>query len=168
MTEHNAVGVLLTKEHKARSGSAMQRHIAAIESGNVTKTNVIGLRKAVNHVARLAGGWSGNRSNATREEVNVALATLERCKPMVRGDLHASGVRLITDKRYKTRLESVADKIAALQGFSLVGFEEVRDCQYVPVYLAYGNAGTFRFYSVPWQSALAYGLESGPQLMGGV
>jgi hypothetical protein len=143
----------------------MQRHIAAIESGNVTKTNVIGLRKAVNHVARLVRGWPGNRSNATREEVNAALDAPERCKPIVRGDLHASGVRLLTDKRYKKRLESVADKIAAMQGFSLVGFEEVRDCQYMPIYMLWGNAGTFRFYSVPWQTAMHCGLESGPQLL---
>lgn len=146
--------------------TAMQRHLAAIQSGNVTKTNVIGLRKALNHVERLRRGWSGNRSAATADEVRAALDALEARKPIVRGELHASGVRLITDKRYRKRLEPVADKVAALQGFSLVGYTEVHSCHFVPVYMAWGNAGTFRFYSIPWQSAYAFGLEGGPHLVG--
>lgn len=145
--------------------NAMRRHILAIESGNVTKTNVIGLRKALNHVERLRQGWSGNRSNATLDETRAALEALERRKPLVRGELHASGVRLLTDKRYKKRLASVADKIAALQGFCLVDFVEIADCQYTPVFEAWGDAGTFRFYSIPWQTAYWKGLEGGPQLM---
>lgn len=145
--------------------TAMQRHLAAIESGNVTKTNVIGIRKAVNHVERLRRGWSGNRSNATADEVRAVLDALEARKPIVRGELHASGVRLITDKRYRKRLEPVADKVAALQGFSLVGYQEIDRCHFVPVYMAWGNAGTFRFYSIPWQTAHYAGLEGGPHIL---
>lgn len=145
--------------------NAMQRHLAAIESGNVTKTNVIGLRKALNHVSRLQSGWSGNRCAATFEEVDSAMAALAKHKPIVRGELHASGVKLLTDKRYRKRLEPVADKVAALQGFSLVGFEEVERNKFAPVYMAWGNAGTFRFYSIPWQTALYSGLEGGPHVL---
>lgn len=147
--------------------SAMQRHLAAIESGNVTKTNVIGIRKGLNHVTRLARGWSGNRSSATADEVRACLDALERCKPLVRGELHASGVRLLTDKRYRKRLEPVADKVAALHGFRLVGYQETADCQFTPIYEAVGTAGAFRFYSVPWQTA-AYcdGLDGGPHILG--
>lgn len=145
--------------------SAMSRHLEAIESGMVTKTNVIGLRKALNHVARLRRGWSGNNSKATAQDVQQALEALERCVPIVRGELHASGVRLITSPRYRKRLACVAGQIAALQGFSLVGFEEYHDCQHVPVYRAWGSGGTFDFYNVPWQAAMAYGLESGPVIL---
>lgn len=147
--------------------NAMQKHLAAIKAGQVTKTNVIGLRKAVNHVERLRQGWSGNRCAATAEQVAEAMEALEARKPIVRGELHASGVRLITDKRYRKRLEPVAAQIAGLQGFSLVGFHEITRTHSVPIYLAWGNRGSFRFYAIPWQTAFAFGLESGPQLLEG-
>lgn len=162
--ERNGCGRVLEAEHKRRTGTAMQRHIAAIESGNVTKTNVIGIRKALNHVDRIASGWSGNRSNATAEEVRAALDALERCKPIVRGELHESGVRLLTGGRYAKRLERVADKVAALEGFSLVGYNTLRTGYSVPVYSAWGGAGAFRFYVIPWQSADMVGMESGLHL----
>jgi hypothetical protein len=145
--------------------NAMQRHLADIESGNVTKTNVIGLRKALNHVTRLARGWSGNRCAATADEVRAALDALERHKPLVRGDLHASGVRLLTDKRYRKRLEPVADKVAALHGFRLVGYQETADCQHAAIFEAVGTAGAFRFYSIPWQTALYSDLDGGPHIL---
>lgn len=165
-TESSPVGAALNSQNDAVKGGAMARHIAAIRSRNVTKRNVIGLRKAINHVDRLASGWSGNRSNATFAEVDSAMAALAECKPMVRGDLHASGVRILTDKRYAKRLAPVADKIAKLMSFHLVGFECIKTGYHVPIYEADTQAGNFRFYVIPWQSANAYGLESGPTLLG--
>lgn len=151
-----------------KNGTAMGRHLAAIESGNVTKTNVIGLRKACNHVAQLRKGWSGGRCAATPDEVGAAMVALERHKPFVRGELHASGIKLLTDRRYKKRLESVADRVAKLHSFSLVGFIEYAACNFAPVYVAFSEAGYFRFYNIPWQAALVYGIEGGPVIVRGV
>lgn len=166
--ESMAVGRVLNATNAKAGKSAMARHMAAIASGNVTKTNVIGLRKACNHVGRLRQGWSGNRSHATADEVREAMAALERHKPMVRGELHASGVKLLTDRRYKKRLEHVADRIATLHSFSLVGFHEYAACTFVPVYMAYSDRGYFRFYNIPWQTAMACGIEGGPVILRGV
>ena len=163
--ENNACGRLLATQNAKSARTAMGRHMAAIASGNVTKTNVIGLRKACNHVERLAKGWSGNRCAATPSEVAAALEALEAKTPIVRGELHESGVRLLTDRRYRKRLEPVADKIAALQGFCLVGFHDVERGQFTPVYRAYGSAGTFDFYNVAWQVAVAFEIEGGPHIL---
>lgn len=166
--ERNAIGRSLNATNAKAAKTAMGRHMAAIESGNVTKTNVIGLRKAVVSVERQRRGWSSNRITATGDEVDAALAALETKRPIVRGELHESGVKLLTDRRYKRRLESVADRIAELQGFSLIGFYEVNShaIAFVPVYRAFGNAGCFDFYNVPWQAAMAFGIEGGPHIVG--
>lgn len=166
--ENNGCGRALDAANKAVKGGVMARHMAAIVSGNVTKSNVIGLRKAINHVARLEARYSGNRSNATPQEVRDALAALERVKPIVRGDLHESGVRLVTSPRYRKRLERVAETVEFLQEFRLVGFDRLGDkCLHsVPVYRAVAsNGGWFEFRNVPWQSAVALGEDSGPVIL---
>lgn len=165
--ENTAVGRVLNATNSKSAGTAMKRHFMAIACGNVTKTNVIGLRKACNHVARLRQGWSGNRCAATPDEVAGAMRALEANKPLVRGDLHASGLKLLTDRRYKKRLEHVADRIATLHGFSLVGFHEYAACTFAPVYMACSDRGYFRFYNVPWQAALACNIEGGPHILRG-
>jgi hypothetical protein len=142
-----------------------KRHLDAINSGQVEKTNVIGIRKVLNHAWRLRHGYSGNRCNATVEDGAALVAALVAGRPLVRGDLHASGVRTITDKRYAKRLASVADKVAALHGFRLVGFQEVGGGHHLPIYMAVGTAGPFKFFHVPWQGAEGYGLEAGPHLV---
>lgn len=164
--ENTGVGRVLDAANAKAGQTAMYRHMAAIACGNVTKTNVIGLRKALNHVWRLRHGWSGNRCAATPDEVDGALRVLAAHPPIVRGDLHASGVKLLTDRRYRKRLESVADRIAKLNGFCLVGFHDIERGHFVPVYRAYGYGGSFDFYNVPWQAAMAYGIEGGPHIVG--
>ena len=148
------------------TSKAVAAHLAAIESGNVTKTNVIGIRKALNAAWRISRGYSGGRCNATPQDAAALIEALERRKPIVRYDLHASGVRILTGKRYAKRLAPVADKIAALMGFSLVGYEDVGRGQYIPIYEAWGYAGKFLFRVIPWQTANYLGLESGPVIIG--
>ena len=131
----------------------MQTHLAAINAGEVTKTNVIGLRKALNHVARLRAGWSGNRSSATAADADAILASLAAKQPRVIGELHDSGVRVLTNKRYAKRwTANHAAVIAGLQGFRLVDFYEINRAHVTPVYLATGAAGSFQFVNIPWQS----------------
>lgn len=142
----------------------MNKHLAAIESGNVTKTNVIGIRKALNHEWRVHRGYDRQSLSLHGPELRETMAALHMRKPIVRGELHASGVRLLTDRRYRKRLESVQHVIEGLQGFSLVRFDDIGRGHHIPVYMAWGNAGSFLFRNIPWQSALAYGLESGPTI----
>lgn len=139
-----------------------KRHMKAICSGEVGKTNVIGLRKVLNHTWRIQRGWSGNRVNVTPEEAGQLESALERCQPKVTGELHASGLKLLQDRRYRKRLEPVADIIANLDCFRLIGFTEAGDTNghHVPVYRAIAKDGKkFTFYNVAWQSG-----GDGPQL----
>jgi len=143
--------------------SAVQRHRLAIASGIVTKTNVIGIRMAANHVARIRAGWSGNRSNATPAEVDSIFAALAEKEPLVRGDLHASGVRIVKAKRWAKRFNAEQTQvIATLHGFRLVRFDWTDESHCTPVFRAVGESGSFLFRNVPWQTAAYSGGESGP------
>jgi hypothetical protein len=144
----------------------MARHMSAIASGNITKTNVIGLRKVMNHVWRLRQGLDGNRCAATLGDTVEAEKVIQHFMPIVRGELHESGVKLLTDRRYRKRLESVADKVAKLEGFRLIGFLDIERGNFTPIYRAFGGAGSFDFYNVSWQTAYALGVESGPHIIG--
>lgn len=138
-----------------------QKHFDAVTSGQVTATNIIGIRKILNHVTRIEAGWSGNRCNATPGDADKLLSAIHKCAPLVRGDLHSSGVRLLTNKRYARQLANVADKIAALNGFSLVDYiAPGQGYHWFPVYRATGDAGSFTFYYVPWQSG-----GNGPEII---
>lgn len=143
--------------------TAMQRHLDAIASGQVTASNIIGIRKAANHVARLRQGWSGYRSNATPAEVTAAFQALAKGEPLVRGESHAAGVRVLNNRRYANRWTAQERRvIETLHGFRLAGFECLDDSHHVPVFRALGETGSFLFRNVPWQSADALGVESGP------
>lgn len=147
--------------------SAMQKHLDAIAAGSVTATNVIGLRKAANHVARLRAGWSGNRSSATQAEVDAAFDALAKYEPVVRGDLHASGVRLLTNKRWAKRFDAAqTDVIRTLHGFRLVRFDLIDAAHVTPVYRACGETGSFLFRNIPWQTvSFRPDLQSGPTVL---
>jgi hypothetical protein len=141
-----------------KSTRPANRHAVAIASGNVDKSNVIGLRKAINADARRSARLSVSPSSPKLQgaELAATLDLLAQREPLVRGELHASGVRLLTDKRYAKRLQPVAEIVATLDGFRLVRFDWLDDLHCFPVYRAIGRAGSFLFRSLPWQ-AVAYG-----------
>jgi hypothetical protein len=150
--------------------STAKKHLDAIASGRVTKSNVIGIRKAINHVERLRAGWSGNRSNVTPEQCDEIEAALERRQPLVIGELHESGLALLRSKRYAKRLANYVDVIGNLKAFHLVRFDRIgRDGSHaVPVYRATaGGENFFYFRNVPWQTAWTSGEESGPVIVKG-
>ncbi len=150
--------------------NTFQRHLDAIAGGTVTKSNVIGIRKAINHVERLRAGWSGNRSNVTPEQCDTLETALERRQPLVIGALHESGLALLRSKRYAKRLANYADVIANLKAFHLVRFDRIGNGgRYaVPVYRATaGGENYFYFRNIPWQSAWTSGEESGPVIVRG-
>jgi hypothetical protein len=143
--------------------STAQKHLSAITAGEVTKSNVIGIRKAMNHVARLRAGWSGNRSNATALDVSRMVEALRMVEPrVVDGALCASGLKLLQSPRYAKRLAPVADIIAALDTFRLVRFDPIGDGLHViPIYRATATDGrSFLFRNIPWQSG-----GNGPEIV---
>lgn len=143
-----------------------KKHMKAICGGSVEKTNIIGLRKIFNAQWRKDMGYSVSRvaPNVTAKEVADLHRALERNQPKVTGELHASGLKLLQDRRYRHRLEDVRDIIANLDCFRLIGFTEIdTGCgggNHYPVYRAIAKDGRkFTFYNVPWQSG-----GDGPQL----
>jgi hypothetical protein len=148
-------------------GDTAKRHMKAICGGEVTKSNVIGLRKAFNHVERLKRGWSGNRSAVTIEEADKLRAELERHQPRVVGELHESGLKLLRSPRYKKLW--TPHQAAAIEGatfFRLIGFVLIDSTHYAPAYRVFTKAGpAFAFYHVPWQAALGGQAEAGPHVL---
>lgn len=150
--------------------TAAQRHLAAIAFGAVTKSNVIGIRKAINHVERLRAGWSGNRSNVTPAEADAIEAALADREPAIADTaLHNSGLKLLRSPRWRKRFSE--EQLAIINDrhvlFSLVRFDRIgpRGMYAVPVYRAASFGGSFLFRNIPWQSASAYGEESGPTIV---
>lgn len=142
-----------------------QKHLEAIAAGSVTKTNVIGLRKALNTYARKTGGWSLSTTapKVTAKELRRALNELAKRKPLVSGELHDTGVALLTNRRHRRKLESVQPIVENLKAFRLLGFDFIgRQGAYaVPVYQAESTDGkTFTFRNIPWQSG-----GNGPEIL---
>lgn len=132
-------------------------HLMAVQAGEVTRTNVIGIRKALNAEARRVAGFSIGCTSPKINGTDLAHIEreLERVQPRVLGELHDSGKALLEGKRYRKRLEPVADIIADLEGFRLVRFDRLgRYDEYaVPVYKAEARDGrSFEFRVIPWQS----------------
>jgi hypothetical protein len=139
-----------------------KKHMRAICSNAVEKTNIIGLRKILNAQWRKDNGYSVSRvaPNVTAKEVADLQREMEHHQPKVVGALHDSGLKLLQDRRYRHRLDSVRDIIANLDCFRLIGFTEIGRGNHYPVYRAIAKDGRkFTFYNVPWQSG-----GDGPQL----
>lgn len=154
-----------------------EKHMAAIESGEVSKTNVIGIRKAINHAERLRAGLSGNRSSVTVGEAMALRRALVDNRPKVTGELHETGLAVLRNRRYAKRWKAWQQQaIDAADHFRLVGFDLIgrRGAHAVPVYALWskvppkgdamddGTYEAFHFRNVPWQTAQYEGEESGP------
>ncbi len=142
--------------------NAIQKHIEAIKAGAVTKTNIIGIRKVFNADNRRRAGYSVSRTapTFTGEELRELAATIHEIAPVVQGELHDSGVKVLTSPRYRKQLQSVSDRIeSGIQAFRLVDYWEERGNVY-PVYQVQTPRGFFRFFNIPWQSG-----GKGPELL---
>lgn len=137
----------------AKKLSALQRHMATIKTGEITKTEVIGIRKAMNaYELDISRHW---KSDIDNKELTRCLELLAEVKPLVKGDLHDSGKELLQRKRYRRHLESVAEIVEDISHFRLVGYEQRGQhvLKAFPVYRCYNHKGkSFPFYVVPWQS----------------
>lgn len=140
-----------------------ERHMAAIISGKVDRTNIIGIRKALNHVARISRGWPGNRCNVTIEQADNLLDAIHKHHPRVTGDLHESGLAVLRNRRYAKRwIDRQSDIIANLERFHLISYD-MPGMYATPIYRAIAaNGDSFTFINVPWQSG-----GNGPEIISG-
>lgn len=144
---------------------SLKAHYDAIKAGQVTKTNIIGLRKFINRMERWGNGWSGHKlTESDANDIFDVEQSLQRVSPVVVGELHDSGLALLRSPRYKKRWDdyqrSVIDELCA---FRLVRFERIgsRGQYAVPVYNAVGfNGRSFLFWNIPWQSG-----GNGPEIV---
>lgn len=140
-----------------------KRHMAAICSDAIAKTNIIGLRKAFNAFERSRAGYSVSRTapNITADEYSALERAVEEKQPRVVGELHDSGIKLLQNPRNARRLAPVADIIADLACFRLIGFGWLDATHCVPQYRAIARDGRkFAFQNVPWQSG-----GNGPEIL---
>jgi hypothetical protein len=151
---------------KQTSEKSIRRHLAAVQSGTVTKTNVIGIRKAINELERNA--W--NPPELTDALFDLECAMQER-RPRVAGELHESGLKVLRNPRYAKRWTDAQRAIInyPLLEFRLVRFDRVgsRGRYSIPVYQAIGDErmGSFTFRNIPWQTAYYLGEEDGPRVV---
>jgi len=155
--------------------NAMQKHLKAITSGTVTKTNMIGIRKAINHIERLNNRWSGNHIAATYDEVSAVEQALHDHRPRVIGELHDTGIKLLQSPRYRKRWQPWQKlAIDAIDHFRLARYDRIG--QYgeysVPVYEVWAKTPpkgdvvdgssyqAFSFRNIPWQSG-----GNGPEIV---
>lgn len=133
-----------------------QKHLAAVKSGEISKSNVVGIRKALNAGLRADDGLSNSCtspewSDQERYEIDLALREF---RPRVVGELHDSGLKLLHSRRYAKRLAWQASRIVRIDHFRLCWFSAI-DCLHVaPVYEACALSGSpmFRFRNIAWQS----------------
>lgn len=148
---------------KMTSLKSIARHMAAVTAGKVEKTNVIGIRKAINAMER--GNWPAAMIDA-QFELEQAIA--ER-RPTVAGALHETGLKVLQNPRYKKRWSQRQQlTIANLDHFELIRFDRIgRGFRYsVPVYRAVSRSGgSFAFRNIPWQTAHYEGLDDGPRVV---
>lgn len=136
-------------------GKAIQKHIEAVKSGYVTRTNVIGIRKALNAYERIKRGYSVSMTQPemSDSELLQLSAALRDCEPVVTGQLVETGIRVLNNKRYRRQLERVSDILPDIKQFRLIGFEYSGQCQLTPKYRAIaGNGDSFGFINPSWQS----------------
>jgi len=145
------------------TAKTLARHLDAIVSGRVDKTNVIGMRKAINLAERKSGGWSVPKHAPTLAQTFVLEEALAVHEPTVMGELHDTGLALLRSRRYAKRLAPVADIIHGSHvAFRLVRYDRIgRHDEYaVPVYRCVGFGKSFLFRNIPWQSG-----GNGPEIL---
>lgn len=132
----------------------IDKHLAAIRSGTVTQSNIIGLRKAINADERRRQGLSTSRTcpNVTSADVFEAIDAIRLHQPRADSALTESGKARLRDKRYAKRWnDSQRRTIETLTHFTLCGFTEFNRSA-IPIWRVHGTSGSFRFINPSWQS----------------
>jgi hypothetical protein len=150
---------------KMTSLKSIARHKAAVQSGKVEKTNVIGIKKAIGAIER--GEWPAAVIDALFELEQ----TIAECRPVVVGSLHDTGLKVLRNPRYAKRWNDAQRAIInyPLLQFRLIRFDRLgeRGRYSVPVYQAIGDErmGSFAFRNIPWQTARFEKLDDGPRVV---
>lgn len=146
--------------------STFKKHLAAIERGEVTGSNVIGLKKATSAFERKSAGYSisSTAPDWSAVEMQEMAKSLKVFRPRVKGKLYDSGVKQLRNRRYAKRwTEFQRSVIDRLDHFRLLGIISIGRHSYAAVFEACAADGqSFCFYNVPWQTADAEGIEGGP------
>lgn len=146
-----------------------KKHLDAINSGMITKTNVVGIRKLLNSLWRQDRRYSTSCTSPKASFADAAeiVTAIYKMQPLVNFELAQSGLKLLRDKRHAKRLESVQSIIDRIEKFQLIDFQEFRTdsgALHYPIYRAIAlNGDGFDFYNIPWQSG-----GNGPVILGSV
>jgi len=141
------------------SDKTYRAHLTAIHSGQVTATNVIGIRKAINARAwcDLVRRYHG-KLPMTAYQLSEIRAAIYRKRPRVTGTLHETGLAVLRNPRYRKRFDERQTSIihAPDAHFTLEGFEWITERTVTPVYAVWARQGDvlqgFTFRNIPWQS----------------
>lgn len=148
---------------KVTSLKSIARHMAAVQSGVVEKTNVIGIRKAINSMEQ------GRETDTTTQAIFQLEQAIAERRPTVAGALHDSGLKVLRNPRYAKRWTQRQQlTISNLDHFELLRFDRIgRGFRYsVPVYRAVSRSGgSFAFRNIPWQTAWTMNLDDGPRVV---
>lgn len=154
------------------------RHKAAVTDGRIERTNVIGIRKALNEMER-----SRNNPAELIDALFDLTEAIAEHRPTVAGELHDSGLKVLRNPRYAKRWTAEQQiAIDTLDHFTLIRFDWIgpRGAHVVPVYAVWAKvppvAGVdpfppgvtyqaFAFRNIPWQSAWSLGEEDGPRVV---
>lgn len=149
---------------------SLSAHLTAICAGAVTRTNVIGLRKAVMATER-AFQWGGSwarKAHPSRADIHDVDVALRNHCPRVTGELHDGGVKVLRNPRYAKRWTPAQAAIIASPdlAFYLARLDIVRG-EYgfvcVPVYRVFADGpASFYFRNIAWQSG-----GNGPEIVEG-
>lgn len=141
------------------------RHLAAVRSCIIDKSNIIGIRRMISQSERKARGWSIGSTACVvpLDDLDTLESEIARMHPTARGELHKGGVSVLTNPRYKKRLENVRHIVDTVSRFDLLRFERIgnhgQNC--VPVWRAINRDGqSFVFRHIPWQSG-----GNGPEIL---
>jgi hypothetical protein len=148
--------------HKATCAT-LARHLTAINSGRVTRSNVIGMRNLINAAEKSADGWH-IRNAPSLEQIDELEKAIAAVHVEVIGELHDSGLVLLRNKRHaKLWNDTERAIIEKADHFRLTGFDRIgpREIHAVPVYRLYGaGLQSFTFRNIPWQSG-----GNGPEIL---
>lgn len=149
--------------------NTFDKHLAAIRH-TVTKSNIIGIRKALNAFERSHRYRSTSCTSPQWSFVRVqaCLSAVVRYQPVISGEWHASGVKTLQSalKRYKGRFNAAHVRIIGdIWHFRLVDWQCDDSLHWYPVIRCVARDGSFfDFINIPWQSGGdGPTLATGPQ-----
>lgn len=152
--------------------SSFKKHLDAIKSGRITKSNVIGMRKAFNAFERDRNGWSNSNTapKMTADEYSEAERLIPDYHPTVTGELHESGLKVLRNPRHAKRwTERERRIIDGACRFDLIRFDWIDATHCVPVYRVISRGcESFAFRNIAWQTVWTSRdpeLQDGPRVV---